>query len=32
MASNDQNEEVKRISAWAAILFAPTAHRHASTG
>jgi magnesium transporter len=24
VASNDQNEEVKRISAWAAILFAPT--------
>lgn len=23
-ASNDQNEEVKKISAWAAILFAPT--------
>jgi magnesium transporter len=23
-ASNAQNEEVKRISAWAAILFAPT--------
>jgi magnesium transporter len=23
-AANDQNEEVKRISAWAAILFAPT--------
>jgi magnesium transporter len=22
--SNDQNEEVKKISAWAAILFAPT--------
>jgi magnesium transporter len=24
VASNAQNEEVKRISAWAAILFAPT--------
>ena len=23
-ASNDQNEEVKKISAWAAILFAPS--------
>jgi magnesium transporter len=23
-ASNSQNEEVKKISAWAAILFAPT--------
>jgi len=24
IASSEQNEEVKRISAWAAILFAPT--------
>ena len=27
-ASNAQNEEVKKISAWAAILFAPYARRH----
>ena len=27
-ASYAQNEEVKKISAWAAILFAPTLDRH----
>ncbi len=30
-ASNAQNDEVKKISAWAAILFAPTTDRPRST-